>query len=861
VTTFARLVVRIFALLVPSHLRARWREEWLAEIAAAPVTIATLRRALGAPRDAWSTRGASESRSLSGIGMDLRDALRSLRKTPIQTATVIASLAIGSTLTVAMFSIINAIVAGELPGVSDRGRLVTMHVAHTAGERRHSVPMQLSEFRGLGAASPGMTNLAAELTTILPVDAGGGLSARGVLVTGTYFSVLGTSPRLGRLIAESDDVPGATPVVVIGHGLWLSHFGGTGDAIGRTIRIGTGQYQVIGVAPADFAGLDAGRLAEPGSNRPPIFLPLSSRTSSTDTSVNVVGRLAPGASIAYAEAQAQRLVPAANALLTRSQIASIRLEPLHLTELTGSGDVTKFTTSFMLVPLIVLAIACANVAGVQLARAITRTHELAVRVSIGANRWRVARLLVVETLLMAASASVVSWFSATEVLRLLRDRLPFTPVADARVLLFSIALPLVVTVIAGLYPAWRATGFDVLSGLRLGARVGRTASPVLRRRVLVVQTMLAVFLLVLSIVLSRGVERLPSIIGPSFDNVIVSEVRLTGIGMSPAQMVEARRTIVEQLRAEPGVSRVGQSEWPIFYGSQASCWADPTRTTESGFGIRSTKVVTADYFTTLHVTPVQGRLLAAAEPDGVVVNEAFLAAHPEQAIALGSDIRVRRGEQPSTVARIVGVVPDSYERYPKGLAEAMCYLPMSDAASVEWFSLYTETARPAAVLTALQRIVSGIDARLTVGKSGSINERIWAEYAGLDLVSRALGIVAGLALLLSMVGLFGAVSHGTSQRLHEFGVRLALGATPTGLAAGIVRESVVVAGMGVALGLAMSTPLAMFFHMRLLRTITIADPFVIGVVVASVVAVAVGAALLPARRASAVNPVSALRGE
>lgn len=808
-----------------------------------------------------SSAQATLAHIANGVVPDIRDAVRSLRKTPMQTATIIVCLAVGSTLTTGAFSIINGVVAGELPGVRDRDQLVTLHVAHRSDEQRHSAPMLLSEFLSLPAAQTPMTHLAAESGGNFSLNAAGtALNTPGAYVSGTYFSTLGAQAEIGRLLTPDDDRPDAPPVVVIGYALWRSRFVGDASVLGSTLRLGKDRFEVVGVAPRDFVGLQIGRIGETNS-RPSLWMPLAKRASVWDPTVTVVARLASNTTIDHAESAAQLMIPLANARLGAARLAEIRLEPLHLTQLTGAKEISRFVASFMAIPLIVLIIACANVAGVQLARSSARAHELSVRVSLGATRVRVMRLLVIETLVLASVAGAVGWFASAQILRIAANLLPFVPLPDARVLLFAVSLPVLVTVAAGIYPAWRATGLDVIAGLRLGARAGRVASPSLRRRVLIVQTALSVFLLLTSTVMARGLERLPSLIGPSFDDVIVSDVRLGGLGLPAGTMAGIRRSVVEQLSAAPGVTAVGQSEWHVFFGSQAYCWPDAT-TAISPRNNDGGKLVTPQYFDALRIKPLRGRLFNAdAVDDVVVVNQAFLAAHASSSLDLGSVIRIRRGDQPSSVARIVGVVADSYERYPKGIPEPMCLLPLRDHAEAEWFTLYTQSSRPTEVAPGLQRILSGIDPRLAVGRSGTINDWLWAEYAGLDLVTRTVTWVSILALGLAMVGLFGSISHGTTQRLHEFGVRLALGASRFGLAAWIIREALAVAFLGTVAGALLATPPAMFFHRRLLTTITIADPVLIGVVTASVLLIAAAAAILPARRASAVNPVNALRGE
>jgi putative ABC transport system permease protein len=808
---------------------------------------------------------------LEGWQADVRDAWRAIRHTPLQTATIVVSLTIGSTLTVLMFGVVNAMLGGSMPGVRDRDRLVRLGVERAA--EKHSSGFTMGEFRRFPASVPGLESFGGELSWRFSASINGrAVATDGMFVSGAYFSVLGTGAALGRLIEPADDGPGAAPVVVIGHEIWQRQFGGDLGAIGTSIRIGTGTYQVVGVLPALFVGIDSGDFGETVDERSQLWLPMSQmwvypdyRAARVDRAVGprMIGRLAHGMSPRSAEAQAQGIVTAVGQADSAGFMpVRARLVPFLLLPMSRPLQITAFITVLMGVPFIVLGIACANVAGIQLARAVGRTHEISIRMSLGASRLRVARTVAVETGLMALIAGVLAWAIASQTLRLAGNVLPFAVVADARVFLFAMLLPLGIALAAGFAPAWRATGVNVLSGLRLGPRVGRTASRRLRRVVVIGQVALSVLLLVVASLLIRSIASLGSSIGPLQDGVLVAYVGFSDLEFDANRSRQLRSTVAEEVSRLPGVAQVAVSTSSgLFRGGAGVCWGDPR--SEDMWKATTAVAVTPAFFRTLGLTVRRGRALTDADREGVVVvNEAFMAQLLNGAGGVGSIVKVRReyGSRSSHLADIVGVVEDSYERVPRGAARPRCYVAMDPGWAGD-FTIFARADAASALAPSVQRILFDIDPRLSAREIGTVSALVRERYRWLYWITDGLSVVSLIALVLSAVGLFALMSYSVSQRTNEFGIRLALGAVPRNITSGVLRESLALTLTGTALGLVAAIPVASVLNDAILSSISLRDPVPTATVAILLVVVGVIATLGPAWRVSRIDPVWALRQE
>jgi predicted permease len=633
---------------------------------------------------------------------------------------------------------------------------------------------------------------------------------------------------------------------------------------------------VIGVLPPRFVGIDAGDFGENSDDRGQIWLPMREMWTYPDYGAAVVrgprsgigyvvgprmiGRLATGLSQREAEAQAQDILPALAA--AGHEAAAIRLTPFTFLPSSDPYQRTIFIGVLMSVPFIVLGNACANVAGIQVARAAGRTHEIAIRMSLGASRYRVARLIAIETGVMAFIAGGLGWLVATQMLRFAGSVLPFAVIPDGRVLMFATALPLLTSLVAGFAPAWRATGINVLSGLRLAPRVGAPGQSRLRRIVVVAQVALSVLLLVVATTLGRSIVSLDTAIGSLHEDVLVTAMRFGDLALDASRSRDVRTSLAESVAALPGVTSTAVSGSPEpFRGFTGLCWANPAA--EDDVVNRTPSLsVTPPFFSTLGLSLRRGRTFDARDRDGVViVNEAFLARVRGSTEVLGSRVRLSGTTGSATqLAQIIGVVSDGYERLPRGVASPRCYVPLDPTASGD-FAIFARSTSASTLEPQVQRILGQMDSRLAPREIGTVASLIRARYQPLYWITQALAAVSLIALVLSAVGLFALMSYSVSQRTSEFGIRIALGAHPGRIALGVLRNALALTAVGTIIGIAASIPISLVLSDAVLRTISWLDPGPSATVAVALLVVAALATLAPVSRAWRIDPVEALRAD
>jgi hypothetical protein len=513
----ARRIVRLASRLVPSVLRDRWREEWLGELASrAPA----LRPALGAFRDARAVRreyrdrigrgfppSSHRARSWTGLAGDLRHAARQIASRPGLALMTIGSLALGLAVSTATFSLVNAMLFADLPGVADRQSVSRVFVrVHTSRGPLTAMTSRL-EYAGLLASIPSSVSLIAEGDgRELPVELDGEAGiVRGTFVSPNYFSVLETVPEAGRLLGPGDDHLDAD-AIVIDTRMWDERFGGSPDVIGRTVTIGGRVKRIVGVAPRGFTGWTVQLELDEGEPAPRIWLPMASARSWAHLAgdrtllVYLAARLGDGIS---REQVAAAMAPAlSNAGERFRQLNPDGSQPsvsVELRPLTSGPDETPLGLALgvlmlLLPPVTVLAIGCANVANLRLARASERARDLAIRLSLGGSRWRVTRPLVIESLALTGLAALAGIASARFILNGVESVLLFAPI-DFRVLAFVVSLSFAVVLLSGLAPAWLVTGRLGGIHLRQSPQAGGLAHSRLRNALVVVQVALSLGLL------------------------------------------------------------------------------------------------------------------------------------------------------------------------------------------------------------------------------------------------------------------------------------------------------------------------------------------------------------------------------
>ncbi|MBA3259952.1 MAG: ABC transporter permease [Gemmatimonadales bacterium] len=806
---------------------------------------------------------------------DLRFALRRLRLSPGFSALAALMFALGVGATTTVFTLINTVLLRPPERVRQPERTVAVYTSDFSGPRfGYTSYPDLLDYR---AGTSGVLDLAGHMLQPLSGSTGSeSFRVLGELVTGNYFAVLGVEPARGRLLAEG----GAASEIVISHALWQRRFGAAADVVGRQLRLSGHTFTVAGIAPRGFTGTNRGIGVE-------LWLPLEAvrildpaeemLTGRGDRGLFLVGRLRPGAELVDAQ--------------SRLAVVAGRLHAEHRdawTDVTGAaravtvlgerearvfpsirGSVRGFLAVLMGVAALVLLVCCANLANLLLARGSARRREMAIRLALGGGRARLVRQLLTEGLVLgliggALGVLVAAW--ATQLLGRLEPPVP-VPVAldfsvDARILLFAVAATVAVTLVSTLAPALRATRLDAGEGLRgdtgatpAGGRVG------MRDALVVVQV--AVSLVVLAAAgLVLGSLREAVRIDPGFATTGVALMRVE-LGVQGYDEERGRRFYEELLRgvrALPGVEAASLAELvPLgFSGQRRGLDVEgyqPRPGEEMEFGVNA---VSPDYFRTMGVGLVRGRAFEERDRPGTtpvaIVNESFAQRFWPGADPIGRRIVIR------DVAReIVGVARDG--KY-VSLGEAPVpyyYLPWR-----QWYEsdmvLQVRTAGDSrTLLPLLAAQARSLDVELPV-ETTTVEEHLGYALLPQRVGAIVLGGFGGIGVLLAALGLYGVMSYLVTQRTAEIGIRMALGATHVGVRWMVLRRGLGLTAVGLALGVLGALVAARFISAFLLG-VSPTDPAILAAVVALFTAVAMAATWLPARRATRVDPVIALRSE
>lgn len=906
----ARLIVRGSARIVPKAHRARFREEWLGEIESQSderLTARTLRHALGAPRDAIALRLDATRDGLralaAGWATDARQTVRAFWRQPRHALTIVGCLGVGLISCVSVFSILNSLLYGEIRGIADRRSLARLSISHDRAVSTENLgtagsvdadPLSVSDLESLERdPGPALTSLAAEGTLRVAVSLGSTTtSAIASFVSPNYFPTLGTSADIGRLLAPSDSAPDAPPVVVVGAHLWEDRLGAAPDLVGRQLFVGGRACTVVGIAPARFFGFEPG---EPGSSpldHPQIWLPLReaehwpSAPGRDEPWLNTGGRLSAGSTIA----DARRSVGAAGLRRGRER-PDIRANAAYVVRPHGFSledapvGLLIGMAMLLLVPLTVLAVACANVANLQLARATTRAREIAVRLSIGASRGQILRLLSLETALLAVVATSTGWLGTIAVIRVVQDDFPLVIALDHRVLGFAIALVVVVTVLAGLAPAWMATRRSAAADLKHTVQGGGLPHARLRHALVIVQVAASVVLLVGSGLFVRLSHAVRTDIPPSISEQLTVAFDVGLLGDSPAETQRILGDLQARLSVDPRV-RAASIERNLS-GRFANPGAAMAR-------FARVKEITAEWPAVTDARLVAGRWFDVRDDArAVVVNERLAAIVAPDAVAVGRQIVVWTSDDAAKTREIVGVIanqprhvddwnpsPAIYSRLgaspadkapePRREGDAAGAPPrladgepvIQQRAEAREFDLTIRTREPAAVAGDLRRLVREIDPRLP-WTGFSFGPDLYAgEFDSVRTLALAVGALGALALLLAAAGLYAVMGYVVSLRQHEFGVRLAIGASARDLMALVGRLALRLSAIGLTAGVLITVPLALVFRSLLVGvTLPVFDPVAWLPVIAVLAGVTAVAALGPARRAARIDPMRVLKVE
>ncbi len=814
---------------------------------------------------------------LEDVLRDARHAARALRRSPGFTAVAVLTLGLGIGAGTAMFSVLDGVLLRGLP-VRAQDEVVVLWTEAPARDTDH-LPVQHRELADFGKetrafrAVAGVSFYGAVEQVLL--DGGRPLSIPGTWVTGGFFPLLGVAPVHGRTLLPSDDVPGAAPVMVIGHGLWRSRFGGDPAVVGRALERNGKRFTVVGVMPRGFeypkgAGFWVPVLPEfPGTLDP-------GASPSEVMPFDLVGRLRPGAGVREARADYEAFLRAGDA----QRPPALRGQKPVVTPLAErvAGDARATVWTAAAAVGLLLLITCVNVANLLLVRGSARAQELAVRRALGAGRRRLVRQLLTESGVLALLGGALGVALAAVAVRVLAaaapPELPRREMigVDARVLLFAVGATAVAALLSGLLPALLAGVGDASAWLRGGMRTvpaGRGARA-LRHGLVVGQVSLAVVVVAGAGLLVRSLSVLRSVdMGFEEERLLVVQTALPPDRLPErSRQVALQEEVLARVEAIPGVAGAaslpvrpfsGEGGWTAMYTGEGQLPEEQARNPWVNF-----ETVGPGYFRTLEVPVRRGRAFGARDREGAprvaMVSEAVARHTWPGEDPLGKRVRLGAHGEPGEWHTVVGVVGET--RYRElTVPQPTLYLPIRQFEGPVPMSLAVRTpADPARVLPLIRRALREAHPELVLVRGGSMRELMAAPLARPRFGALLLGAFAALTLLLAAVGIYGVMATTFRQRSREIGIRLALGA-----GAGEVRRLMLRQGMGLALlGCGLGTAGALL-GARAIRSMLFgigpADPATFAAVAGTVLAAAALACWVPARRAGRVDPAGALRAE
>ena len=817
------------------------------------------------------------------LKQDLAYSLRQLRRSPGFALAAVITLALGIGANATMFGVIDRLLLRPPAHVADPARLMSFTYVRTAkdGSTYDQDVLSYPLYRDL-LETRSFERVAAYGSTSLAL--GRGADARRIRarrVSANFFATLGARPAIGRFfVPEDDGNPIAPPVAVLGYGFWQSHFGGDRGVLGRTLPLGDGKYTVVGVAPERFVGTE--------QHAVDVWIPLTAGVAPEDYAnwltgrqafwLRVVGRLRPGAGQRAAEADASATIRAGDRRAgvdstwiarTKPRVTLVSARPRDARAKDPDAKVSLLLGG---VSLLVLILACANVANLLLARGMRRRRESAVRLALGVSRRRLLRLLMLETLVLAAvggvAAILVARWGGELVRRVLFAGIDWidSPV-DARVLAYTALAALTTGALAGLAPALQATSPQLAGALREGTREGRVHRSRARRALLLVQASLTVVLLVGTGLFVRSLRRIEALpLGMQVDEVLLASMSTSGTSYKPKELVAIYRQFEATARSIPGVRNVAVGTTLPF----ASAWAESVNVpgrdslplTRAGGPYFN--AVSPDFFDAVGTRVLRGRGFTAADRSSgarvVVVNETLARLWWPTDSPLGRCMKIGGDTMPCS--EIIGVVENSrrFQLLEDEGAQFFMLLEHAPAYAQPTVAFIRVQGDPQALVGTIRRRLQMSMPNLPYVSVEPYQDHVSPQTRSWRLGATMFGAFGALALVLAAVGLYGVLAYDVSQRVHEMGVRVALGARSSHVFRLVVGDGLRIVLAGATVGFALALLAGRFVAPLLFQT-SPREPAVFGVVALVVLTVALMATLVPAWRAGRVDPVVALRAE
>jgi predicted permease len=848
-------------------------------------------------------RGSLGTLWLESLVQDVRYGIRQLRNSPGFSLIAIVSLALGIGANTAIFTLLNAILLRPLP-VQKPGELLLFGDASAQGSTL-SVPngntklFSNSFFHDFRQKDTSFAGIAAvdstQFETKASIAGGAYQTIRVNLVSGSYFSVLGVPAFLGRTIEESDDsAEGTGPVAVASYSWFLRHFNGDPSALGKVIRIQSHDYTLAGVAKPGFYGFTVGQSTD-------LWVPLSMQKafsrpggSSIENklfqSLYLIGRLKPGVTVTQASAETNLLFKQIVRSYLGPQPSQTHLDDIaHVSvELTPGGrGVSQLRGAFsvplkilMTIVALVLLIACANIANMLLARGVVRTREVAVRMALGASRRRIVFQLLTESVLLAfigAGAGVaLAWKASGMLLNMATpgpDPVPLNLTPDLRVLGFTLGVTVLTSLLFGILPAFRATGLEFTPALKDGRGSSSVSTrSALARSLIVGQVGLSVLLLVVAGLFVRSLIHL-SDVDTGFDkhNVLVfsldSSTANLPHGPDEVRSVRLQEQIESSVQTIPGV----ESDSFAFVIFDGGGWTDQVlfqgmpRTPANGDQV-SFNIAGNGFFSTMGIPLIAGRTFNSQDtqnsPKVAVISETMARRFFPNSSAIGRRFGI--GETPSNPGEfeVIGVVKDA-KYFALSEGELMgAYLPCAQAPGFygNFAVRYAPGANRQEIIGRVRRSIAEINPNILINNVTSLEERVDRSISTQSLIAQLSSFFGILAVLLACIGIYGLLSYSVARRTSELGIRLALGAQSHTLLWMILRESILLLVLGLAVGIPVALSSTRILK-SMLYQLSPVDPTAIAIAIAAVACMTIAAAWLPARRASRIDPSQALRAE
>ena len=807
---------------------------------------------------------------MNTLVQDIRYELRLLIKSPGFAAIAVLTLALGIGANTAIFSMADAFLVHPI-SLPDADHLLML-------SRDQKAPVSAADYLDIKAQSRSFDQIAAYRQDDMNLT-GGGTPERvfGSRVTPEFFATIRVAPALGRVFATNENEPGRSQAVILSYGLWQQRFAGDPQILGKHLEIESQQSTIVGVMPKDFD------FPVPSDLWTPLALTPAERADRVHHNLHVIARLKSGVSVEQAQAEMDAIARRfAQSYPATDKYVSIRAMPvIQFVE----GTITRsFTFMFLIAVGIVLLVACSNLANLQLARSTGRQKDLAVRAALGAGRWRIVRLLLIENIILAILGGAASAGLAAWALNLMDSNMPadiarlipgwYEIRVDSRALIFTLAIAILSGVLAGIIPALAASRVALNESLKeSGSSVagGSLSRHRLRSAFVVGQVVVALVAVVSAMLMAKGFSKLvrtQESYAPQ--RVLTLAVNLPASRYStPAARGLFYRQALEKLQSIPGVSQAetfytiplsnNGTEWQNFQVASQS--SDTPGHRKRGAVLQT---ISSGYFSMLNISVISGRAFSASDaadsqPVAIVSQNLADSYWPGQS-AIGRHIRLGNANSTQPWLTIVGVAGNVLYDWTDHLPEPAIYVPYQQAPPSETLLAIRTDADASGFSANARAALASIDPQLPAFNVMPLSSAIHESIVGLALTADMMGALGFIALLIALVGVYGVMSYAVVERTHEFGVRMALGAKPRDVLWLVSRRGAWLAGAGIVIGVPLAVLTARALASLIYGTSAI-DVNVFAGIAGLITVVIAAACYIPARRAMKVDPMVALRYE